>query len=87
MHRKAEDASEGGGGVGSRSRVRDGKAWRKGVPLTESSSEQTLSMRSVASISASLSALNKSPRSTLLSSIVHSGVGGKKCVKRSRSFL
>ena len=31
MHRKAEEASEGGGGG---SRVRDGKAWRKGVPLT-----------------------------------------------------
>ena len=31
MHRKAEEASEGGGG---RSRVRDGKAWRKGVTLT-----------------------------------------------------
>ena len=34
MHRKAEEASEGRRGVGSRSRVRDGKAWRKGVPLT-----------------------------------------------------
>ena len=34
MHWKVEEASEGGGGVGSRSRVRDGKAWRKGVPLT-----------------------------------------------------
>ena len=31
---EAEEASEGGGGVGSRGRVRDGKAWRKGVPLT-----------------------------------------------------
>ena len=33
-HLEAEEASEGGGGVGSRGGVRDGKAWRKGVPLT-----------------------------------------------------
>ena len=34
MHRKAEDASEGGRHIGRRSRVRDGKAWHKGIPLT-----------------------------------------------------
>ena len=33
-HRKAEDALEGGRRIGSRSRVRDRKAWHKGVPLT-----------------------------------------------------
>jgi len=33
-HRKAEDVSEGGRCVRSRSRVQDGKAWHKGVPLT-----------------------------------------------------
>jgi len=33
-HLEAEDTLEGRRGVGSRSRVRDGKAWRKGVPLT-----------------------------------------------------
>jgi len=41
MHWKAEDALEGGGGVGSRSRVRDGKAWRKGVPLTDTPEAKT----------------------------------------------
>ena len=33
-HQKAEDALEGRRRVRSRSRVRDGKAWHKGVPLT-----------------------------------------------------
>jgi len=33
-YQKAEDASEGRRRVGSRSRVRDGKVWHKGVPLT-----------------------------------------------------
>ena len=35
MHRKPEDTSEAGRRVRSRSRVRDGKAWHKGLPLTE----------------------------------------------------
>jgi len=40
--RGAEDTLEGGGGVGSRSRVRDGKAWRKGVTLTRGTFGRTV---------------------------------------------
>jgi len=36
MSREVEDTSEGGRRIGSRSRVRDRKAWHKGVPLTSS---------------------------------------------------